>query len=65
MLRQGVAVGKQRSAYRDQKVEEDRQKVIAILDRRIAEAERRTWQVIVNPAVRDPIRLATRFLRPG
>ena len=61
VLGHGVDVAKQTPAYRDQKVEEKRQKVIGLLDLKIANYERRTWQVIVNPALRDRIRLATLF----
>jgi rhomboid protease GluP len=60
-LRKGVDAGKRVSAYRNSKLEEERQKDIGILEQRIAEVERRNWQENVSPAVHDEIRLASRF----
>ncbi len=59
----GLEVGKQTRPYRDKRVEEARQQFIELLERRISENQRWEWQTIVNPAVRDEIRLANLFLQ--
>jgi hypothetical protein len=62
-LEQAIAIARQAPAYKDARVENERQREIQSLERRIGEVERKTWQGLLGPAMRDELRLSGRLAR--
>lgn len=59
----GLEIAQKPPAYNDPRVENGRQMAQQLFEHRISTIELKTWQLLINPAIRDELRLASRLMR--
>lgn len=59
----GLEAARKPPAYTDSRVENARQKGVQYFERKISDVERKTWQLLLSPAVRDELRISGRLIR--
>ena len=62
-MQKGLEVARKPPAYTNPLVENARQRGINHFESKIGEVERKSWQVLISPAVRDELRIAARLMR--